>query len=1001
MKILKVNRVPNKQLLLVLSILLVLCPSPISQSVSGLPPAGDSTELNREVDEIWRYTDLWANSEQINDLVVADILPAVPGDEIITVSSDYWVSLITGNGYSWHSEQIYRDGFMLSAIAVGNFYPAHPGDEIVVVGWNATVTMLYFDSAQNRWHVENIYEDWNYLHDVAVGDIDPDIPGDEIVTVGDSFRVSYIYYDQSSSDWESEIIWTDKDYLGVVTVGEIEDESNGAEILVSGGSYDITLLSGTSGNWYAKHIYHDSTFINELEIAELDGNENTAEILSMGFSKNLIMLTKNSTGNWDPELVWFDKGNVNDLVAGDFSDSNAGLELIAIGGTGKIVMLSPQGSSWQNETLYSISHYPFKLVMGDFDLFHSGMEFAMLESIGRLSALYAEYYDFSLFSPLETMTVFSGERFQLDLMVISNSGFSELVYLSVENIIDSSSSRSKLDYVTCTRAGSEVRTNYADHIEIDFDDTALVPTNFTAVTVTILESAPEGEVELIFVGATEDISHYTNITLKIVEPPQHLSAFDFNGVNLVLEPRISYLVADYSMNLLANLQGKLNELQNGVAATVSFSLENAPLGVAILQNYRQAVLNDDLSKYLITIRADTNVPEGEYHLIIKTQAVISESGQQEILILDRARVLQLIVEVLGSPDFLLKLIPQNEVTLTQGDNYRWTVSLISLAGFSENVMITSEKSNNALKFIFSATVLNPYQTITLELNTTDNLATDKYYLILTANSNDRYRYELISFKIEAKTPTFKMDVEPKAVTIEAGKPANLKVTFEPQDGFYGNVDLGLFHDDAGFTEWREFAQTVLVNELKTVDVVIDNLTRPGLYNFTFKADFNQTYSTSSHFSITVTAPTGSNNGSEGEDDGDEESTISLNLALCSIIGVILLIIIVAVSIIIFKRSKQGRLEKSKAPGPEKRPRGRGAEKRRVERGPVKPRKPARARAGIDRPLEQAFESEVDKKDRSASKDEDYFKLGSDVFKPGGKHEYEELNDRKIASKKKD
>jgi hypothetical protein len=939
--------------------------------------------------QTWQYRNLWADDVALNDLVVADLIPELPGDEIITVGDNYLVTLLTGNGQSWQFQRIYDTEFLTRSVAVGDFYPGPSGSEIVVGDALGFLTMLYFDSDLEQWYSERIYEDYDWILDVAVGDIDPDHPGDEILSVGESQQLIYIYFDHENDTWSNEIIWNDIDNLNVVSIGELDDPSDGSEIVVAGSNFDVSLVDRKDGSWHIQKIWHESTFIKELEIAEINGDNETGEILVMGFTGELLMLTNDGSDNWLPEVIWKDKGDINDVILKDFQPQYSGLEIMALGGSGRIVILGYDSGIWFNETIYSISHVPVKIAVGDFDAFSAGPEYAMLESIGRVTALNTEKRDFSMVSPKSVIRMFPGETIELDILVHSNGGFDELVYINVDNIIlpPNSSARTAAGFYDTPIS----RASGSDLFEIEFKTPAIVPTDFTTVSITLSEYMGYDTAQITFVGASSTTTHFLNITFEIIFPGTPPPEGRLNGMNLVLDPRVTYLVADYSTNLMANLEFSYHSNDNQNDETeVTFSMENAPLGVQLMEDLKRADIKSNLSAFLIKLRADSNVPPGTYYIFISAITLLEEHFDSTGSTLERVRILEVIIESPTTKDFLIEISPGAEVEITEGEGFNWTLKMIARNSFAQTVQLELTNPEPNLKAALSSSTLSPIDIITLELEPVEQVDLGSYSLIITAKSSDRTRFALISIFLSDPVKGFELVIDPLSQEIKSGEPANLNLTFKPHGGFENNIYIKLFFDDDGNIEWPGYAVEINLAADKTVDFDVLNLTKPGMYNFTIRSGAIDRFETSAKFTVAVIDPDGTANGgtSNGGEDKNEDGNGS-NSLLFALIGIIV-VIIVAVGVMIFLRKPSRRARESRSQK-EFESKSKSGSKEGVKQ--VSSVRHTDQQVRIDRVEYKGRKrsSKVSEPKPSQTAKSDQFELGTKVFKPGGSHEFDELN----------
>jgi hypothetical protein len=287
-------------------------------------------------------------------------------------------------------------------------------------------------------------------------------------------------------------------------------------------------------------------------------------------------------------------------------------------------------------------------------------------------------------------------------------------------------------------------------------------------------------------------------------------------------------------------------------------------------------------------------------------------------------------------------------------------------------------------------MLSPIDIITLELEPVEHVDPGSYSLIISAKGSDRTRFAFISILLSDPVKGFELAIEPLSQEIKSGEPANLNLTFKPTGGLENNIYIKLFFDDDGNIEWPGYSVEIYLAEEKTVDFEVSNLTETGMYNFTIRSGVTDQFATSAKFTVTVIDPDGTGNGgtSNGSEDknGDGNGSNSLLFALIGII----VVIIVAVVFMIFLKKPSGRARKSRSQK-ELESKSRSGSKegvKQISSPKVTDRQVSRATLEHKelKKSSKAPEAEITRSGKS-----DQFELGTKVFKPGGSHEFDELN----------
>ncbi|MFW9904935.1 MAG: hypothetical protein ACFFFH_11425 [Candidatus Thorarchaeota archaeon] len=160
------------------------------------------------------------------ELIVEDIDPTIPGEEILLI----YESALLDEGFfrlfsyneSWTSEVIFSYNPVPTAARIGEFNASHQGTEILCITGEKIILL---QNQEGTWKRNKIWDNKavdspigngsTYLSAVAVADFYPHLPGDEFATCGNrSIKVGpECYYEETvmifskkSSSWEPEII---------------------------------------------------------------------------------------------------------------------------------------------------------------------------------------------------------------------------------------------------------------------------------------------------------------------------------------------------------------------------------------------------------------------------------------------------------------------------------------------------------------------------------------------------------------------------------------------------------------------------------------------------------------------------------------------------------------------------------------------------------------------------------------------------------------------------
>jgi len=127
-------------------------------------------------DGAWRAEVLLDTGSKLSGVAVGDLLPEVPGNEIVTVGTDRKMRLIWRSGEECHHEVIATLPGEMIQVDVGDVDPDRPGDEIMAVGVTsggeddpgAKGAAVYVRREGDAWKAVTVFEDTALLHGVCI-----------------------------------------------------------------------------------------------------------------------------------------------------------------------------------------------------------------------------------------------------------------------------------------------------------------------------------------------------------------------------------------------------------------------------------------------------------------------------------------------------------------------------------------------------------------------------------------------------------------------------------------------------------------------------------------------------------------------------------------------------------------------------------------------------------------------------------------------------------------
>jgi hypothetical protein len=806
----------------------------------------------------WQALNLWNDNRELYAVAVGDVDHTHPGDEVVVAGESNKVTVVYGFGNTWVAETVFRDNWYVTSIAIGDIYPLHPGNEIVIVGWSTYVTMIYKSTDTGEWVSERLYHDYDWLYDVAIGDIYPEHPGDEIVFVGDPRHVIMLNYSSETDTWGSTIIWDNTPDINVIAIGNFDAFHLGNEVAVSGvniqelGVREI-YYNQSSGKWRTKFISDIAKDPLEMVIGDFYSGHTGDEMALVSIERSVLMIYQNnSADDWVQTRLWQDIESIRDVEIIDILPSRPGNELVVAGYSDFVTIVmesTTEPTGWEHTRIFTGTGNLNGLAFGEFDGFHSGAEFALIQGVGKLLKLQPEARKgIIMFTPQESYSIPAGVINSIPIMIIPQGGYSGPVVATVEN----ESQLSQLGIET---------------------DLAQPEGRLPAVTwleVSPVETAIAGDYEVSLVGRATETEGKTYLNFTITVLSSEAPVFD-----LIVIPDSGEIVADFS----DSFQLAINKL-NAWVGTVVLSTRYLPAGMS--GSFSESKLQPN-GKSELTITTTSATPTGLYFVIITGAAEQNRSIRYSTV---------LALEILEpTPTFELQ-ISSKTLELPINGSVQLDITGISRFGFSEEVTLSISGLPDGVTSTLAPGSFIPTGNSTLTLTSTESIELKNYNITVTGTSEltGVIRTTFYTLRVVPEAPGFVLDLKPTdTVNVIVGEGATLKLTLTAIAEFNGEIRIKLLGLGDNMAWNSEVSPFNLSGQEQTLEIIITGLDETGSFDITIEiTGANQTET--SELTLKVTPK------SEPDDDSDALQ----ELYIIIIIIAVLLIILGAVSRMRFK-----------------------------------------------------------------------------------------------------
>ncbi|WP_455392149.1 COG1470 family protein [[Eubacterium] cellulosolvens] len=798
----------------------------------------------------WSAMGLWTDSEELFAVAVGDVDATHPGEEIVVGGNSNKVTVVYGFGNSWVIETAFVDSWYITSIAIGDVYPHHPGNEIVLVGWSTYVTLVYKSTDTNKWVSERLYHDYDWLYDVTIGDLDPTHLGNEIISVGDPRHVMMIYFSEDTDKWENKIIWNNTPDINVVAIGNFDSSHKGNELAVTGvnvnelGLREIYYNYSTK-KWSVKIIGEVEKDPLEMVIGDFYSGHDGDELALVSIQRHVLMIHEGEGQNeWVMEKLWQDLDSIRDIELADIIPEHPGDELILAGYSDSATVLMEDLENignWKTSAIYTSDTNLNGIAAGEFDVFHTGLELAVLQSKGKLLRVMQEVDGFNLFTPQPRYHIPAGNSISVPVVVSAEGAFSEQVNLEIDN------------------AQELAKVGISPH----FNLTHPKPPTRVELQLTIAQATAPGDYEVVISGEAPNVQNKVqlNFTLEVLSP-------DKGSFNISVLPNTASVVADFSENFGVEIN-KFNDWKDSVVLNIRY----LPTGMA----YSIAYPIDYPPYPLLTITTTSATPHERFFIIITGAAKQNLSFQYSTV---------LVLDVLPpEPTFELVVQPQ-EMKLQINGSAKFKIYGFSYFGFNEPITFNFTGLPGGVTANLEPESFTPTGNTTIVLTSSKKTELRRYNVTVVGTSTDSKTQRTAFFHIilVPEAPGFNVDLQPMGrLRVYEKETAVVKLNITPTAGFIGVINITILGLDEDMT-WNTEPLPISISEESTVYVNVSGLNTPGEFDLTIIVS-SENITKEQELALEILPEITSDDGGDG--DG--------NIITIVIIIIILIIILIFVS----------------------------------------------------------------------------------------------------------
>lgn len=284
--------------------------------------------------------------------------------------------------------------------------------------------------------------------------------------------------------------------------------------------------------------------------------------------------------------------------------------------------------------------------------------------------------------------------------------------------------------------------------------------------------------------------------------------------------------------------------QGSFSGTVELALSGAPSGVTASLSSNAVNTSGDTT---VSIAVSKSAAAGTYQVTL-----FAASGS-----LSHSTTVTLVVSsTTATPDFSISAAPASQ-TIAPGQSTSFNVNVAALYGFTGPVSLTASGLPSGMQASFNPASISTAGAATLNLSTTNSVATGAYTLTIAGASGTLTHSTTVTVTVTATAPPpdFSISAAPASQSVAAGNSTSFSVTVSAINGFTGTVGLAESGMPAGMLASCT-PSSITGSGTCTLNVTTTSSTATGTYTLTITGtNGNLVHSTIVKVTVTaVTAP---------------------------------------------------------------------------------------------------------------------------------------------------
>lgn len=340
----------------------------------------------------WQATTLWQSDVPVWSLLVEDLLPALPGPEIVALDELGRAPLLfvparfESRVVPWFT---IMDGRWLGAAAFGDADPRREGSELYLAGGRGNlyqVVPLPRGGFESRlvWYIDD------EIHALLLDDVIPDHTGLDLLACTLAGEIVHVIPSgEPDTPWRGEVIHTEPARVRQVVAGDFSPILEGREIVFVSLAGRCIHLGFDEGRLDTQVLWQSDQGLARIVRGGSSGGELENVLYIAGDDGRLVRLSRRPDAEWSGRVIYESEAGLRGAATGRFTSESYEESIALFGYDRKVVLLlrSQADGPFLSRTIFNDSDRGHWLAAAELDPRNATDEILVCGYSGRVTLL--------------------------------------------------------------------------------------------------------------------------------------------------------------------------------------------------------------------------------------------------------------------------------------------------------------------------------------------------------------------------------------------------------------------------------------------------------------------------------------------------------------------------------------------------------------------------------------------------------------------------------------